>query len=111
MSPRQRHWLWYGMQCVGIALDACQAEYLKDSSGGGFEPNPNQTPMALFEGASEFTIQGGSFTGSQITYQLGSHDDSSQSESSFLVYLYWNVSYIYFAPHQLFAGLSKRTHL
>ena len=33
--------------------DARQAQYIKD---GVFEPNPNQTPMTLFEGASEFVI-------------------------------------------------------
>ena len=38
--------------------------------------------MILFEGASEFVIHGGQF--GHVTYQLG-HDDSSQSEPSFLV--------------------------
>jgi hypothetical protein len=42
--------------------------------------------MTPFEGASEFVIHGGQFN--QVTgnfYQLGSHADSSQSESSFFV--------------------------
>ena len=43
--------------------------------------------MALFEAASEFVIHGGQFN--QVTgnfYQLGPHDDSSQSERSFFVF-------------------------
>ena len=38
-------------------------------------------PMTMFEGASEFMIHGSQFS----LYQLGPHDNSSQSESSFLV--------------------------
>ena len=43
--------------------------------------------MSLFEGASELVIHGGQF--GHVTYQLGPspHDDSSQSESSIVVYV------------------------
>ena len=40
-------------------------------------------PMTLLEGASEFVIHGGQFN--HVTYQLGPHDSSGQSESPSLV--------------------------